>query len=781
MRRPTFFGSIGMIGLTALALAGCTHWRPDGHGEGHGHSAQISIVAPGDDTQVAADGSVDVLVRVDRPFQGSTLRLALTRRDASPVDLTDRLQRTEHGYATTLSAADLVPGISRLVASARPDWHHSERQYTSATISWEPAVDVSLADRCDFLGQSRCNLPFPNNWFTVRDSSTDTGRRVNLNAASLPANSAGVHIDPTEWNRNDGFSPGAMILAHIPGVDLARSGAPPITDIGRSLDPDSPIVLVDSATGEHWPFFAELDAHATSDANRSLIIRPARNLLEGHRYIVALRNLQDATGATLPPSRAFQLYRDDIPTFIPVLERRRDHMERIFETLDDADVSRENLTLAWDFTVASERNLAGRLLHIRDDAYASLHGGAPRFVVTHVDENVDANTLRRVLGTFTVPNYLTGTGQSGSSFNYAPGDTGPNALPTRNGDYTANFRCLIPRSASADGNDPVNPARGIANGHGLLGSANEVEGFGSLANQGNSVICGTDEIGMSGSDLPNVASLLGDLSHFGTLADRLQQGILNMQFLARLLKHPGGFASDPAFQAGAAHTPLIKTGEVYFNGNSQGGILGGAITAISTEFTRAVLGVPAVNYSTLLNRSVDYTEFSGVSLNAYPDPIDQQFDFSLVQMLWDRGEGDGYTQHLTDDPYPGTPRHQVLLIEAFGDHQVANIGTETFARSIGAKVWQPALAPGRSPDVVPFWHIPPVPSTPFRGSVLVMWDYGTPRPPLDNTAPEGPAFGQDPHGMGHDNPGVAQEALAFLQPDGTFVDVCGGGPCQDPR
>jgi hypothetical protein len=65
--------------------------------------------------------------------------------------------------------------------------------------------------------------------------------------------------------------------------------------------------------------------------------------------------------------------------------------------------------------------------------------------------------------------------------------------------------------------------------------------------------------------------------------------------------------------------------------------------------------------------------------------------------------------------------------------------------------------------------------------VLVMWDYGTPRAPLGNLPPEGPAYGEDPHGMGHDNPGVAQEALAFLQPDGAFVDACAGGPCQDPR
>ena len=153
-----------------------------------------------------------------------------------------------------------------------------------------------------------------------------------------------------------------------------------------------------------------------------------------------------------------------------------------------------------------------------------MQGAAPQFTVTQVDENVDADVLRRVVGTFTVPNYLTGTGQTGSRFNYAPGTDGPNRLPSRNGSYTANFRCIIPRAASASGGDPVQPARGILNGHGLLGSAGEVNAFGALANQGNSVICGTDEIGMSTGDLPNVAAVLVDLGKFPTLADRLQQG-----------------------------------------------------------------------------------------------------------------------------------------------------------------------------------------------------------------------------------------------------------------
>ena len=61
-----------------------------------------------------------------------------------------------------------------------------------------PPVDLSAADRCDFIGQqqgSRCLLPFPDDYYTVRDRRTATGRRVNLQTAAMPANVRGVHID----------------------------------------------------------------------------------------------------------------------------------------------------------------------------------------------------------------------------------------------------------------------------------------------------------------------------------------------------------------------------------------------------------------------------------------------------------------------------------------------------------------------------------------------------------------------------------------------------------
>ena len=79
---------------------------------------------------------------------------------------------------------------------------------------------------CDPLGGARCLLPFPNDYFTVADRSAETGRRVDLAADATPANTAGVHIDPTELNRNDGFSPGSALVALLPGIDLAASGRP---------------------------------------------------------------------------------------------------------------------------------------------------------------------------------------------------------------------------------------------------------------------------------------------------------------------------------------------------------------------------------------------------------------------------------------------------------------------------------------------------------------------------------------------------------------------------
>ena len=40
--------------------------------------------------------------------------------------------------------------------------------------------------------------------------------------------------------------------------------------------------------------------------------------------------------------------------------------------------------------------------------------------------------------------------------------------------------------------------------------------------------------------------------------------------------------------------------------------MGGGLTAVAPDFERAVLGVPGMNYSTLLQRSVDFDTYAAL-------------------------------------------------------------------------------------------------------------------------------------------------------------------------
>ncbi len=512
---------------------------------------------------------------------------------------------------------------------------------------------------------------------------------------------------------------GSAILLFTPDADLAASGIPGSTDIGASLAADIPVRLTDLTTGDRWPYWAEMDATAPP-GEQVLMLRPAIALREGHEYLVEVDGLVDGDGNPIE----------------------------------------QDLPLEWTFTVASAESLAGRLRSIVAAAYEDLgDDGAPAFEVAAVE----GDAVRFVEGTFELPNHLTGDGGPGNRFLLEDG------LPVRSTEaphYPARFRCVLPTA-------PAEPVPTILFGHGLLGSRAEVDFFEGFASLGLAAACATDWIGMASEDVPTVVEILADISRFAEQADRMQQAHLAFQLLGRLANSPMGFTTHPAFQADDG-SPLLA-GRTSFLGNSQGGILGGAASAVSTEWTDVMLGVPAMNYNLLIDRSSDWPPFQVGFEAAYPDPVDQVLALQLAQLLWDRGENQAYAQHLTTDPYPGVEAKNVFLLEAFGDHQVANVATEVFARTIGARVNDPPLREGRSLDVEPFWGIERVDAYPTSGATLGVWDFGTPPPPTVNLPPFPPDYGTDPHGAGAEEDRVLQQALGYLL-TGQVVDVC-AGPC----
>src|SRR5262245_13936762 len=628
-------------------------------------------------------------------------------------------------------------------------------------------IDLSQQAFCDPLVPERCMLPFPNDYFTVADPGSRTRRRIHFTPEGLPKNTMGVPLERAELNRADGFSPGSALLLWIPAADLVLSNAPAITDIGRSLEADSPIVIVDTRNGKRWPLWAERDELSAS-GSQSVIVRPAINFVEGHRYAVAVRHLVDGSGVPLPASPAFAAYRDGTCTTDGTFESRRAAMEKLFKTLRAAGIERGELQLAWEFTVASHRSIAGRMLHIRDDAFNALGGRAPVFTVTSVQENPSPQFRRRIQGTFEVPLYLTGDGSPGQRF-----ALGPDGLPDRQSQpITATFTCNLPNSAVPG------LARMSLYGHGLLGDQGEVNGslVRPMAATYNVAYCATDWIGMAEEDIGNAIAILKDLSQFATLADRLQQGLLNFLFLGRLMTHPAGFSSHAAFAVDGV--PVLDRRELYFDGNSQGAILGGSLCAVAQDFRRCVLGEAGMNYSTLLNRSVDFDLYKVFLDIAYPDPFTQLLALNLVQMLWDRGETNGYAQHLTRNPLSRTPRKTVLLLGAVGDHQVSEFALQVEARTMGAAGHVPYVGPGREFGGEHGFGITPIPRYPWKRSAYFLFDTGAELSPLDNRPPR---EGHDPH---DDTPKIAAaQALkdTFWRRRGYVSDVCEGGPCTGPQ
>jgi hypothetical protein len=298
-----------------------------------------------------------------------------------------------------------------------------------------------------------------------------------------------------------------------------------------------------------------------------------------------------------------------------------------------------------------------------------------------------------------------------------------------------------------------------------------------MANEHNFVFCAIRWMGMASDDIPTAITILNDLGKFPYFPDRQHQGMLNQLMLARLMIHPSGLTSHAAFQDSFGN-PVIDTSNVFYDGNSQGGILGGTVMAISQDITRGVLGVPGINFSTLLTRSTQFAAYAAILYPSYPNELERPLLLGLIQMLWDRTEPDGYVRHITNNLLPSTPQHFVMLHEAFGDFQVSNVATQVEARTIGASVHQPALTAGRSFEVTPYYGIPAIPAYPFFGSALIPYDSGAATPPTTNTAP---GVGFDPHSDPRKSVIARQQKSDFLQTGGFVTDVCGGMPCVIPH
>jgi len=615
---------------------------------------------------------------------------------------------------------------------------------------------LGIAPDCNPLGGGACVLPMPASIYQRSDSTSPTGVRLDFGATTLPRSIDKVQIAPDQFNKRDGFSANAPILATFPGgVDSAG-----LSDIAHPTSAQTAnTMLVDMETGKRVLHFAEVDvATAATPDKQALIIWPLERLRGGKRYAVGLRRaLKTRAGAPLPISPGFQALLDGTVTGNARLERARPGYPAVFSALETAGMAKADLALAWDFTVASDASIQSDLVTARDLAVAAMGpadsptgpftfrvvpGGEPEF-----DPLV---TERIVLGNFDAPNLLTSSGTSGVMMRDAAGK------PMVSGIYKAPFSAVIPKCAAAQKPVPV-----VIYGHGLMGSGKEV--LGGYPRKAAQHVCAifiaTDWRGMSEIDLPAVALTLNDLNQMPTVMDKLVQGIVNFIALEQIARGPMARSAD-FMDAG---TPLIDPTRVYYYGISQGGIFGATFMAHDPVVKRGVLGVNGVNYSLLIQRSSDWPRYGSILNGAYSDLLDDQVLMYLLQMGWDPVDPVSSIAGIVGaaaQPLSGTPSKQILMQVAIGDSQVPVAGAELAARISGIPVLGPAL-----------FDVPGVETKPGPlPSALTMWDlHRTPVPPTTNTSLDD----NGAHGAVRKLQTSNDQIKHFFQ-TGDIIQTCGG-------
>ncbi len=604
-----------------------------------------------------------------------------------------------------------------------------------------------------------CLLPFPSDFFLQADATLPSGHRVVIPEAALPVPVRGR--GPLDFSRtvtSDGFSPGSQILAMLPGAiddsSLATYAPREPEKALRSLDADSPTVLVQVSNGHKVAHIAELDVRAPRPARQALILRPLERLIAGETYAVGISALRDLDGSVIEPSPGFKALRDGAATDDARLVAARETADAVlFPALAAAGKERSSLQLAWTFTVGSNEQLRGDLLRIRSLALDALRTAPPEIAIDSVEFDTSSHVARLIHGRITVPLFLEAATPASAIFRDAEGRA------AQNGTTEVPFIAVIPNSVLTS----ATPARLLQFGHGFFGNTDEAtEGYvTSLADQYGFVVIAMNWWGMSGDDLPSVIrDILSDTSLGLRFTDRVHQAMVNLMALA------GARAAlselEPFRLDGHA---LFDPSQVYFQGISQGHILGGTYAAISPDIHQAVLTSGGANFSTLMFRARPFLGFLGIIAQAVPDALDQQKFATLSQFAFDRIDPYTYAEYLLGNDLDGSRMNrQVLMQMGVGDSEVPNLGSELHARAAGLQVLQPS--PVATPPLMS------VAEGSGADSAFALYDFQV--EPFPSVTPAPADTGNGVHNDLRGLTAAMRQVDAFFRPAGRVEQFCDG-------
>jgi hypothetical protein len=571
-------------------------------------------------------------------------------------------------------------------------------------------------------------------WANPFPSTDQLGADGHLALRDLPVMPATeLPVERLAWRT--GFSPAQVSVLRLAGVDDA--GFPD----GAGEPGEGTVHLVDLTAGREVRCLAELDAYPGA-SEVSTLIRPLEALPYGHRIAVVV-----TTGAVARPERFDLLLGDPPPRSLAAVA---DGYRALIDDLDPF-VPAAEIAVAWEFPVGDGRApLRSALAGVGPSTSHTFD----RVRNLEAGDTVAPGTWRVAEGTFTVPD-LTGADHLLS----LDADGGV----TVEGEARAQLYVHVPTSVK---DAPAGSVPVMVFGHGIFGDparyfddAEDPSGVLALAEDLGVIVVGTLWRGLASPDRLVPITVAGDFGRFPELTDLLVQGQADTAALVRSVRE-GELLDDPVFEGAAGQSLPDRTRIVYY-GISLGAIEGMVLWAQDPEIEQAVFHVGGGMWSTLLERSSNWSAFELLVTPSIENPADRQILYSTSQLWWDPVDPMSWTEELA----AGRP---FVLQEAVGDEQVANLTTEALARSAGLPVLGPA-------PYVPSGLAVESADLAAGARALVLFDPQVPLPAPGNR----PATVTHAHEIPRTWPGTAAQTATHLdvRTSGEIRHFCGDDPC----
>lgn len=545
--------------------------------------------------------------------------------------------------------------------------------------------NVYAAQSCHPLSVDTCTLPFPSNFYTQVDTTSNTGKVVDLKGSLLSPEVEAQFADyssASAYQGASGFSAAGPIMFELV-EDFDENSLP--------LDGGKAVRVFDQSTGLAVPIRTQKYHYAEHNrfdqAAHIIEIFPRSRFEFGHTYTAVIsKNLLRLNGQPVPMVPALHSLSQRANSSTEDSSTEDSSIRQSLKRIEQFGIPQDQVVSFVEFTVADEKS-----------------NNEPLFNLLNTINQKDHPIRKLNVTQLNIWPYAASvTGQVRLSDFRQPNGQVDFSADAQSNEEWVNFLMMLPTS-SKHGKSPI-----AIYGHGIgviketmlltVAFSNARRGIATIA------IDQPNHGSRAKQDGGSIFKILKP-EKFTRLSGMVAQSTLDLAALLQAIQTsladldvaPSGNAWwHQLWYSGGIDTPDLDTDRIHYQGTSMGGVLGTSFIASAKGLKSAFLQVSGVGISNILTHSILFESF-GIETFAFEGLIPDNASageaalfMQLLQQEVNRADAINFA-HYIKHPIHGRKPRTLILQYGLGDEVVFNPASEALAELVDLPLILPSL------------------------------------------------------------------------------------------